>query len=869
MIAKQHAVLIDRDDQRYSEEGNEPQLAQMVGGKRGEANAPVDVVTPSGDGIELKTITKGTNDKITMSKSAVANKDAWVAKSKRDLHTVVFDDRLVKDAGGPGAHDTSKRAVYYRRGYGSFRIGTMHRVRGGAAELRRLIATPSKRLPAAAQPGSKYPRKATTVRGTADEPRDDYGRWTNTGVSDAVTELRSYNGTDKNERAIAVDLKTGERLYDVTGDALSVNRDGVTHEVLGKEVADLHTHPDESSFSDADWGIFGWSHVKEAHVVTAAGTVYTIKKTPAFQDVPYGERSPRALKDAWNEEEQKREAQAFASNVSTEDLIHNVNDAMAKRFNVTFSRSASTKDKNVLLRSADEPRDDRGRWTADLATSRDNLRQYLEMVGNMQGHRVPPGMKHGTVESLVAKEGEDYESDNTRPLPKGVKQRKLGECYMNAYQLADSQPDKYQYVEGFATPGGVPMGHAWTVDRKTGEVVDPTWGGRPEKFTAHVAYRGVPMDIKDVRETVMRRKKYGVLHDPEGGFPKLRSFGAAVAARQRLEDSVPDERLEYLSPTDQLVEDVRRAVKRDWDPSQHPRDENGRFSGEADAEGFRPKPDSPSALIAPPKDDADVPRFLSEVESSPEYRAIQERLGHYAGDVRGGTVEGVTYAAGDVRAWSLERNSRDGKMTPERQRLHDQIAASMLNPKAVAEPGTRPKAVLLMGPPGGGKSSNGLPAAQRLGKEWTVVAPDDVKAHLPGYCGWNASLFQEESSKVGERDVTDRALAANHNVIFDLTGANRQKMVDLTKRLGSRGYDVHVVNIEVQPRTSAARAWSRFVKTGRILPPRYSYSQVDSKPAATYAVLKEMPEVKSWTSISTDVTPSKLVEHGRRDDASR
>ena len=69
---------------------------------------------------------------------------------KAPIHTVVFDDRKVKDADGQGEHDDAKRVILYRRGTGSFRLGGMHTCKN-MAELKKLIAMDEKELPEGAK----------------------------------------------------------------------------------------------------------------------------------------------------------------------------------------------------------------------------------------------------------------------------------------------------------------------------------------------------------------------------------------------------------------------------------------------------------------------------------------------------------------------------------------------------------------------------------------------------------------------------------------------------------------------------------------------------------------------------------------------
>lgn len=101
-------------------------------------------------GIELKTMVTNKANKITMKRSAMERKAEWEKNNKATFHTVVIDDSAVFNANGEGKHDESKRRIFYRRGFGSFRVGTMHEVKN-VAELKKLLDTPNEKLPPAAQ----------------------------------------------------------------------------------------------------------------------------------------------------------------------------------------------------------------------------------------------------------------------------------------------------------------------------------------------------------------------------------------------------------------------------------------------------------------------------------------------------------------------------------------------------------------------------------------------------------------------------------------------------------------------------------------------------------------------------------------------
>lgn len=153
--AKVAHVMVDKGIQRYAEEHNEPRVAKALGGVSFPDGEPIDIAVAGENGVvqhgvELKTIVKNSNGKITMKGDAIARKAKWERKNKAKIHTVVIDDTDVFNAGGEGKHDVSKRKIYYANGYGSFRISTMHQVKD-MEEVKVLMNTPYKKLPAAAQ----------------------------------------------------------------------------------------------------------------------------------------------------------------------------------------------------------------------------------------------------------------------------------------------------------------------------------------------------------------------------------------------------------------------------------------------------------------------------------------------------------------------------------------------------------------------------------------------------------------------------------------------------------------------------------------------------------------------------------------------
>jgi hypothetical protein len=141
----------DGEVQTYTK-ANEDRLAQRLGGKSYPDNGPTDVESQIGNktrGTELKTLVHGKNDKVTMKKDALARKYAWEKENHSKMETVILDHRD-RFAGGKNAAHYSGHEIYYKRGLGSLRISSMHKVKDDA-ELKQLQATPYHKLPAAAQ----------------------------------------------------------------------------------------------------------------------------------------------------------------------------------------------------------------------------------------------------------------------------------------------------------------------------------------------------------------------------------------------------------------------------------------------------------------------------------------------------------------------------------------------------------------------------------------------------------------------------------------------------------------------------------------------------------------------------------------------
>lgn len=103
-------------------------IASYLSGVATDDHQPMDVLVEGAKtlhGIEVKTLIDTTRDAITMHPESLRRKIDWVKEHKAEGHTVAVDKR------------SSSTAYYYRKGFGSFRLGSMQPVT--LSELKALV----------------------------------------------------------------------------------------------------------------------------------------------------------------------------------------------------------------------------------------------------------------------------------------------------------------------------------------------------------------------------------------------------------------------------------------------------------------------------------------------------------------------------------------------------------------------------------------------------------------------------------------------------------------------------------------------------------------------------------------------------------
>jgi hypothetical protein len=130
-----------------------------------------------------------------------------------------------------------------------------------------------------------------------------------------------------------------------------------------------------------------------------------------------------------------------------------------------------------------------------------DVRKYLKIVADVHGRAMPKGMM--TPASLLLRHGQPFiANDKTyegERLPPHM-------CYMNSFHDMLDHPDR-DYVEGYILVHGVPIEHAWTVD-KSGQIYDRTIKGLDPNISG---YFGIPFNRDYVLKSTLKNGYYGLL----------------------------------------------------------------------------------------------------------------------------------------------------------------------------------------------------------------------------------------------------------------------------------------------------------------------------------------------------------------------
>jgi len=211
----------------------------------------------------------------------------------------------------------------------------------------------------------------------------------------------------------------------------------------------------------------------------------------------------------------------------------------------------------------------------------------------------------------------------------------------------------------------------------------------------------------------------------------------------------------------------------------------------------------------------------------------------------------------------------DGKWTPERAALHQQLLDKVFTDEAIARAtpaaGEKPTMTMLGGRGGSGKSflTSDLGPVDR--SKNIIIDADWFKSQLPGYEGWNAGLFHEESSHLVDL-AGKSAQSMGLNVVFDVTMKTDASAIRRVADFADRGYKIEGHYMFAAPQTAASRAIHRFYQggkaNGRYVPPKIVLANTNNERNFDRLI----PTFEKWTVYDNQTTSRgekpKLVAKG-------
>jgi predicted ABC-type ATPase len=145
------------------------------------------------------------------------------------------------------------------------------------------------------------------------------------------------------------------------------------------------------------------------------------------------------------------------------------------------------------------------------------------------------------------------------------------------------------------------------------------------------------------------------------------------------------------------------------------------------------------------------------------------------------------------------------------QKKHDLILENIKQAKLKATSREKPRAILLAGQPGSGKSYVREEARDYLnsdGKGVIIIDPDDLRVFHPRYVKHAESDSSTSAGKVHydaslwAKELRSAAIEQKMNIVVDGTLSNSQNTVVLCKDLKKNGYDIEVRALAVDRKAS-------------------------------------------------------------------
>ncbi len=166
----------------------------------------------------------------------------------------------------------------------------------------------------------------------------------------------------------------------------------------------------------------------------------------------------------------------------------------------------------------------------------------------------------------------------------------------------------------------------------------------------------------------------------------------------------------------------------------------------------------------------------------------------------------------------LDAQGRAIAPKPHRANLHLNIIKEAVQDAKTAAPGTAPKALLVVGAPGSGRS-----ALINTLRDFVSINPDRIKEKFPEYQeatknrAKNAALIVHAESSLVAKQIQVHAVSNRMNLAIELTGEKPEAIKAAMESLKKHGYEVGVALCHCPQKDHLRRTIAMSESTGRWL----------------------------------------------------
>ena len=181
---------------------------------------------------------------------------------------------------------------------------------------------------------------------------------------------------------------------------------------------------------------------------------------------------------------------------------------------------------------------------------------------------------------------------------------------------------------------------------------------------------------------------------------------------------------------------------------------------------------------------------------------------------------------------AIANKTLSGSYKSERAQVHRDIKSQIIGNAKPVSPGQKPVAMIMMGPPGAGKSM-AINQITKGSDQFVEVGMDNVMERLPEYkkainlgtdpngkiiTAKNACLITREEAGDITTSLRQEVISSRRNMIYDGTGQNFPLYKKMIEKLKAEGYEVQVYYLDIDVEQAKQRAKDRAEVVGRLVP---------------------------------------------------